>query len=158
MATGWAAVCLAVGAVALVGGLTGVLYWGGGFNEPRGRWVMLICSIGWIFFGAFFVLGALKYRVVLDANSIALVGIFSVKKLRRDEIVAKNYLYQYVRYVILYPHSTHKNKIKISYIYKGNAEIDDWVSNIPDLDKEHHPQSYDWAFRTGERLRRRLKS
>jgi hypothetical protein len=108
--------------------------------------------------GFLIILGTLKSELILESNSITLKGIRKNKTLHREEIIAQQpFTGGGVNYITLYPRTRNQNKIMISLWYDHNQEIRNWVSNIPAISPEHHPESMNWIFRIKEKIRRRVK-
>ncbi|HVB17119.1 MAG TPA: hypothetical protein VNF04_11330 [Stellaceae bacterium] len=141
---GWVIFGCLVGIVAVVGGVTLAIYLALGYGEIHGRLFFIFVSLVDVLLGIYFILGALKYRVILEPDAIALLGIFIDKRLHRNEIRAKKYTFNAGgKLVILYPvlslSGKWTKKITIAFIYDRNADIENWVSSIPTLGEPYRP-------------------
>lgn len=143
-APGWFCLGLLMGTAMFVVGISLAIYAVAGFGKLHVRWLASLIGFGGAFVGVYCVLGALKYRVILEPDSITLVGIFANRRLRREEITEKLELPFFMPSVMLFPVRTprkKKKKIRIAYCYDKNQEIQKWVSDIPTLGKRTRASS-----------------
>jgi len=136
----WAVLTTFVGIAAIGGGFAFAIYiWTaavlpGQLNRESARLFAIAISLGDVLMGIYFILGALKYRIILEPDAITLAGIFIDRTLRRNEIRGKKFTGGTVEYVTLYPTSqSRKWRMRIAYWYDKNAEIEQWVCAIPML-------------------------
>jgi hypothetical protein len=116
-----------------------------GFGDVRGLIVLPFGALS-IWVGLCLILAMLKYRIILMPDEIRFRGILADKILVRDEIVAKLYIANDSWF--LYSSDKLSKKIRVdAALYGAKSRIIDWIKNIPRMDKDHHPPSWDWVYR-----------
>lgn len=99
---------------------------------PNVNWIFIPISMAMITFMIFGVIQAYKGRFFIQNDCIKLIGIFSIRELKFDEI--KGYTVN-EQYIFVEPRIEGKKRIKISKYFNGYSEILLWLSqNFQDLE------------------------
>ncbi|MGA2421448.1 MAG: hypothetical protein ABSG69_15335 [Candidatus Acidiferrum sp.] len=86
------------------------------------------------------ILDLLRRRIVLNADTIESHGLFSVRKLARNEIAGYRTIPSRLQIV---PSSTSKKKLHIPTCLTSDEYFDAWFASFPDLDLVEQSQSVD---------------
>jgi hypothetical protein len=99
-----------------------------GTQEQREGTYFLIISI----FVALYALIPLRYRITIEPDAITLVRIFTIKRLKREEIRGKTLFQTRVTFnYTLHPKHHDKEKIRLPTWCGHYDEIKKWLSDIP---------------------------
>lgn len=136
---GWKLFLVGFGILFGLGGIAGVIL----LPSPHGRFgtatllADAVCA-GFAGLGVYFLLYAWKYRVVLTADGVELVGPFRSRRLSCEEIEGRRTVRNQngPRTLVLVPRDTGVKKLKISLVLKTDAMFDAWIARLPDLDQQ----------------------
>lgn len=137
---GWKLFFAGFGIVSGLGGIAGlvlpVLYLP--HDQSGAIWPLSAISAGFAAFGAYMVLIALMYRVVLTADGVELTEPFRSRRLSCSEIQGRRILrtQQGLRTLVLVPKEGAGKKLKISLMLKTDQAFDAWIARFPDLDQQ----------------------
>lgn len=106
-------------------------------DQSGALWPLSAIAAGLAAFGAYMVLVALMYRVVLTPDSVELTEPFRSRRLSCTEIQGCRIIRtrQGPRILVLVPREGAGKKLKISLVLKTDATFDAWIARFPDLDR-----------------------
>lgn len=143
---GWRNTFAVVGAILAVGGFIGAFFARQMSEFPAGQVVTAVIFLGFAVMGICTVLGVLRTRVVLHADTIELQGTFSKRSLWRPDIAGRRLMsMQHGAPVIrLQPRSESLSRIMVMPQYlQTDAVFEEWMATIPDLDSAEADASLD---------------
>lgn len=127
---------------ALVGaaGAAGAWYFGTG-HEVKGSsdQAMLVCvSLAFAALGTVFSAYCLRSRVILGIDSVGLVGLWGEKTMRRNDVLGTRRVHNNrgPDVLVLVSRWEGQRPLKITNIFAFDSVMEDWLSQLPDLDLE----------------------
>jgi hypothetical protein len=84
--------------------------------------------------GAYLVAGAQKAKVIWHADAIETVGLLSTRRLRFQDIGAKQRRQGTLTNYLLYPRRKSQRRIRLEMAYGFDADFLRWLEAIPDAD------------------------
>lgn len=140
----WLAAMMALGAVAGIGGLAGIWYFGTGHetNSIGERIGLTTLCLGFALLGAYLILGTIRSKVVLLPDAVVSQGLFLTRTLQRSEI--KGYRTRTANGVTaleVHPKSAGQRKMSITMLFTGDRAFTAWFLELPNLDQEEFLQS-----------------
>jgi hypothetical protein len=143
---GWRNTFVGLGAIFAVGGIVGALFAGRMSEFFAGQVVMAVVFSGFALLGVFTMLGMLRTRVVLHAETIELHGVFSNRSLWRPDIAGRRLMpMQYGPPVIrLVPRAESPSRpIVMPQFLETDSAFEAWVAAIPDIDAQEATAALD---------------
>jgi hypothetical protein len=140
----WLSVMVMLSAVAGLGGLAGVWYFGTGHETHTvgSRIGMTALCLAFALLGAYLVLSTIRSKVVLLPDAVASQGFFRSRTLRRDEI--KGYRTRVANGATtleILPKGAGLRKMSISMLFKQDPLFTAWFASLPNLDAEEFLRS-----------------
>ena len=133
-----------IGAIAFVAGCLGAWYFGTGheMNSPRQAAFMAAGSFLFVLLGIYLIAFIVRFKVVLNPDSIAVQELFSSRTLLRSDIGGRRLLpTKYVSTLVLVPRSELQKKLKVGLAMRTDSAFKHWLTDIPNLDAEELAQS-----------------
>ena len=139
MSPRWMIFMLVFGLAALTGGAWGIWYFQlpGHARDPISALVLRAFMLFVAGFGSYVVLSAVKSRVVLYPDRLAVYDVLKTRTLERDQIRGRRFLdtQNSPGMFVLVPREG-RPKIKIARVYVMDPPFVRWMESLPDLDSQ----------------------
>lgn len=134
VAPGWKWLLVMLGAVLVLGALIGMVHSALPAAGGSAAAVSLVAPCAaFALMGIYLVKAMFSYRLILDADSIEVIGPLRHRKLRRDEIRGRRQPRRGLSILVLVPKDDSAKALKISLLLKTDAVFAQWVSSLEDL-------------------------
>ena len=133
-----------LGVVMTLAALVGAFYSlkGSEVHDSAARILLGAVSFGFVALGSLVVWSVLTSRLTLYADAIESKDLFSVRRLRREEIVGRRILpTRYISTLVVVPRHPKRKSLKIAMILVTDEAFDEWFDSLPDLDAADLAQS-----------------
>lgn len=144
VSTGYAGFFYFLGGIAIAAGSLGSWYFATGHEMTSARQAAIMAALCFLFvlLGIFLIASIFRSTVTLRADAIVVQGMFSSRTLLRSEIAGRRILpTQYVKTLVLIPHSAHQKKLKLALALRTDPAFDAWFADIPDFDAKEVAES-----------------
>jgi hypothetical protein len=114
-------------------------------NYPSSIWFELF-DIAMVLSGVYFAAFAFCYRVILDSESVSVIGPFRVRSLKRSEVNGRRQIRHwgnsYLDYHLLEAKNPRERSLIILDDIGFNKEWEDWYLHLPNLNSLNKPRMY----------------
>jgi hypothetical protein len=98
-------------------------------------------AIAGIAFGTVIMVGLIKAQVILYPDAIEVAGLFTHRRVNRQDIAAKMVMFVGCTTYVLYPRDIKQRRLNVGVTFLMDESFRNWMSSIPDADRAFFSKS-----------------